>query len=43
MAGRHVATTGQPAEVYHMNHTEFFEKLKVGYIARAYLVTGEEN
>lgn len=26
-----------------MNHTEFFEKLKVGYIARAYLFTGEEN
>ncbi len=26
-----------------MNHTEFFEKLKVGYIARAYLLTGEEN
>ena len=26
-----------------MNHTEFFDKLKVGYIARGYLFTGEEN
>lgn len=26
-----------------MNHSEFFDKLKVGYIARGYLFTGEEN
>lgn len=26
-----------------MNHTEFFEKLNAGYIARGYLFTGEEN
>lgn len=26
-----------------MNHTEFFDKLKAGYIARGYLFTGEEN
>ena len=26
-----------------MNHTEFFDKMKQGYIARCYLFTGEEN
>lgn len=26
-----------------MNHTEFFEKLNAGYVARGYLFTGEEN
>lgn len=26
-----------------MNHTEFFDKLNVGYVARGYLFTGEEN
>lgn len=26
-----------------MDHTEFFDKLKAGYIARGYLFTGEEN